>query len=713
MHQRSRTRKPRHLAAGAVAILALAAATGACANGGHRAPLSLGSAVRSGLDCPQLAEVARVQLDSALQWESALGARSGVETFAADNGVASGSATTSAGKEATAPAADTANGTVVAGTNVAETGVDEGDIVKTDGRHLVSVVGNTLRVVALDGTPALDGTLALGTDNGGEAQLFLRGDEALVLLASFGGPVGGNLRKGDIAEVGPPAVTGGSDVPAPSPTTLPPEPPIPFTQGVTLVRVDLSNPAAPREVERRTVEGTLVAARMIDGTVRVVVRSQPPVMSDLGSVSGIAEAREVIAHLSADDLLPRVTNPAGGVEALGACADVAVLPTIDSPRAFDARMALATGTGPSTVSVLTLGDTLADLAPTTVEGMADVVYASPSALYVTSTDWAGDGSSTSVHRFDLGGTGAATYTGSGRAPGTLLDQYSMSERNGDLRVVTTVDGVAATTELPATDGYGNPIDQAPAPRPTAGRLTVLRPGEGNALTEVGHLDDLGVGERVQSVRFVGDSAYVVTFRQTDPLFALDLADPTRPTVLGELKTTGFSQYLHPLGDGLLLGLGREATEGGTDTGLKLSLYDVSNPAAPVELDKVVLADAWSAAADDPHAFTWDPVGRQAVFPVERQVISSCPPNAECMVPDASPTTPELAPAPPSGDGALVVRVDGHHLGTVAELRHDDQAGGTSPVVRSVVVDRDLWTLSARGFGRSDADAPATVDMIRF
>jgi len=639
MHEpTTQSRPPRAPAIGRLLLVATAAVALLAAGCGsnRREPLARSAAVRTDLSCDQLTEAARAQFAGALDLVTTSNAAGvgGVGLYR--NGTA-----TEAGP---APEA----GQVVAGTNVAEQGVDEGDLVKTDGRRIVSMVDGTLRVVTLDGSPTLDGSLVLGSASGAPAQLFLRGDEALVLLSSWGGRV---------------------DTVGPDPT-IAPVPPIPFDQGVTLVRVDLSDPAHPREVERRTVEGALVAARTVDGTTRVVVRSQPPVMEDFRVAPDAEAAQGVIDHVTAADLLPRVAGTDGTVGSLGTCGDVAVLPAIAGPA----------GTDPSTVSVLTVGDTLADLAPATVQGMADVVYASPLALYVTSTGWDGTGSSTLVHRFDITGRGAATYTGSGTAPGTLLDQYSLSERNGDLRLVTTVDHAGAT-DTPVTDSDGNPMDWTPVPA-SAGRLTVLRPSDGGGLAEVGRLDDLGVGERVQSVRFLDDSAYVVTFRQTDPLFALDLSDPTSPKALGELKTTGFSQYLHPVGDGLLLGLGRDATDSGSDTGLKVSLYDVHDPAAPVELDKLVIPGAWSSAADDPHAFTWDPVNHHAIFPLE-------------------------------GQGVMVVGVDTTALRRVAALRHETGGAGSGQVLRSVVVDRDLWTLSPIGLGRSDAEAPTSVDLIRF
>ncbi len=110
------------------------------------------------------------------------------------------------------------------------------------------------------------------------------------------------------------------------------------------------------------------------------------------------------------------------------------------------------------------------------------------------------------------------------------------------------------------------------------------------------------------MRFIGDAGYVVTFRQTDPLYTLDLSDPEHPRVRGQLKIPGYSAYLHPVGDDLLLGVGQEATAAGRLRGLQLSLFDVSDLAAPVRLQQARLADRWShsAAEWDHHAFLWWP-----------------------------------------------------------------------------------------------------------
>jgi uncharacterized secreted protein with C-terminal beta-propeller domain len=137
---------------------------------------------------------------------------------------------------------------------------------------------------------------------------------------------------------------------------------------------------------------------------------------------------------------------------------------------------------------------------------------------------------------------------------------------------------------------------------------------GNTLAPLGQVGGLGRGEEIQAVRFMGDKGYVVTFRQTDPLYTLDLSDPLKPRVAGELKILGYSAYLHPVGPGLLLGVGQDATERGELRGTQLSLFDVSDPSRPLRLHQHTLAgDSESDVEWDHRAFLyWPPTGTVVV-----------------------------------------------------------------------------------------------------
>ncbi|MCU0309074.1 MAG: beta-propeller domain-containing protein, partial [Thermoleophilia bacterium] len=170
------------------------------------------------------------------------------------------------------------------------------------------------------------------------------------------------------------------------------------------------------------------------------------------------------------------------------------------------------------------------------------------------------------------------------------------------------------------------------------------------------------------VRFMGPMGYVVTFRQTDPLYVLDLADPERPRVRGELKIPGYSAYLHPVGEGLLLGVGQDATATGQVTGSQASLFDVSDPARPARLDTLDLGD-WSEAEQDHHAFLW--WGRAGLA---------------------------LVPAVADGEALMRgVRVGGRALRPAGAVRHP----GGGVVRRSVVRGERVFTVSDGGVATSD------------
>ena len=199
---------------------------------------------------------------------------------------------------------------------------------------------------------------------------------------------------------------------------------------------------------------------------------------------------------------------------------------------------------------------------------------------------------TTIVKLSLNG-GKIKTEATGTVSGTPLNQFSMDEYENNLRIVTTVD----VTKNVKTNNFVSSVEST-----SKNALYVLDKN----LNQIGQIEDLAVGERVYSVRFDGAVGYFVTFRQVDPLFTVDLKDPTNPQILSELKIPGFSEYLHTYGKGRLFGFGKSATEQGSVTGLKISMFDVSDPSDVTELHLSSVPAEWSEASEDHKAIMVDP-----------------------------------------------------------------------------------------------------------
>lgn len=177
-----------------------------------------------------------------------------------------------------------------------------------------------------------------------------------------------------------------------------------------------------------------------------------------------------------------------------------------------------------------------------------------------------------------------------KAPGGTLNQFSMGEHDGHLQVATTINAVWGFN--PETEEFGQTTESF-----SQVSIFEIKDTGGNEATMVGHVSNLGLGERIYAVRFMGARGFVVTFRQIDPFYSLDLSDATNPTVEGELKIPGFSNYLHPVGEDLILGVGQQADEEtGRQTGLKISLFDVSDLSNPVEATNPYVEDGGTGSS---------------------------------------------------------------------------------------------------------------------
>ena len=475
------------------------------------------------------------------------------------------------------------------GTNVQEVGVDEPDHVKTDGRTMYVVANGRLHVLDVSGEgPVLLTTVEL--HDAWDAQLLLDDDRLLVTSSAYGAiPFAGESVRADV-------------LPGPG-----------WSGATSITLLDVSDPAEPVALERLSVDGATLSSRLVDGVARVVVRTEQgnlpwvhPEGSGIRAERAALEAnRDLIRASVAEDWLPWYEHETvDGRETEGpllACNRIA------HPEEFSGlgvlsvlTVDLATGglrPGPEALGLLAGGDT---------------IYASREGLYIATTRWFDwermaerdrerrmSEITTQIHAFDTSDPRDVSYLGSGEVPGMLLSQWAMSEHDGHLRVASTVG-----------DTWGWSSD------PSESVVTVLAL-RGDELSQVGQVTGLGLTERIYAVRFMGDVGYVVTFRETDPLYTLDLTDPTDPRVVGELKIMGYSAYLHPVGDDLLLGVGQDADAQGRLLGTQLSLFDVSDPADPRRIDAATLGEGMSDVEYDHRAFLHWPATGLTVVPFVR------------------------------------------------------------------------------------------------
>jgi hypothetical protein len=448
------------------------------------------------------------------------------------------------------------------GTNVQEVGVDESDVVKVAGSLLLRL---------------RDGELLAYDVAGDEPRLLssTKIDDARGTSAWVGDP-GGELVFVD----GRAVVTGTSD----------------DGLSTTVTTVDLADPTSPTVVDATTIRGRASAVRLHGDVVRVVLQNGLPELDfsfpagAFGQLRARLRNRALVRGTTLADWLPTVDGTP-----LVDCADVAI------PE--DDEIALGT----TTVLAVDPADPAARTT-TAVAVDSDLSYFSTDRFYLAAAapQWgwvdcmdcriAGPVSSGTTPLFAFALDGAdTTYVASGEVEGTIADRWSMDAVGGSLRIA-----VGPSSE---TGDFNS--------------VVTLRE-DGSDLVEDGRVDRLGVDEQIKSVRWFDDLAIVVTFRQTDPLYAIDLSDPAAPVLLGELEIPGFSEYLHPLGEHRLLGMGQDASLQGVTRGAQAALFDVTDLTAPRQLDVVRYAKNTQAGAGvDPRQFTWLPEQRVALTVVSQ------------------------------------------------------------------------------------------------
>jgi inhibitor of cysteine peptidase len=450
------------------------------------------------------------------------------------------------------------------GTNNQVAGVDEADFVKTDGRYIYTLSGGIFYIVSA--YPADNASLLSSVETNGiyPSEFFINGDIA-VIFGSANGQYGMYKRAAS------------------------------SIYGTSIQFWNISDRTHPTLVRELDYDGNYIESRMIGTTVYFVLRDYPNIYyNDNG--------------LPANDsnIIPTYRDSQEGSEpmAVAACTDIGYL------EPHNAQSFIIVG-------AVSIEDFNSTIETTVAVGSGESIYASENSLYVAEPQSYGwdvgiradvqpveirQAERTVFHKFALEG-GNVSYEGSMEAPGHLLNQFSMDEYNGSFRVATTIGQVSR--------GW----DSGSA---STNNVYVF----GKDLKMSGKLEGLAAGEKIYSARFMGARAYLVTFKKVDPLFVIDLQDAKNPKVLGKLKIPGFSDYLHPIDENHIIGIGKDTVEAEEGNfawyqGLKLAVFDVSNVSSPKEMHKIVIGDRGtdSYALSDHKAFLYDKEKDLLVLPV--------------------------------------------------------------------------------------------------
>ena len=457
--------------------------------------------------------------------------------------------------------------------NVQVAGVDEADLTRFDGRYFYTARDNKVSVLAADNnapSTSLINTIILG-DSASISGLYLVADDASdKRLAMLANDYQYQWRPDEVV-------------------------PWHWTNGTTRLSLyDVEQPESASEITTVNIEGYLVDSRRIGNLLYLITRSTPTLEGFIpypATSEDRASNQQAINNADINDLLPQYIDGAGATNNL-VSAQNCLVPNAESSSLRSPSIV--------TISAINLQDA-SDINSVCMAESVFATYVSLDSMYLVSNqypisrqiDFFAGFEIIDIHKFTFTDLGPV-YAGSGRLNGGFSSgnpAYRMGEHNGRLAVITS-----------ETFNSGH-------------KITLLEQGENFSLVEVGHLPNaekpaaIGKeGEMIYSTRIIGDRAYIVTFLTTDPVYVIDLLNLE---ILGELEIPGYSSYLHPISDDLLLGIGKSAiVEDGVAyfQGMKIQLFDISDPAVPVSASEVEIGfrGTDSVLSYDPHAFTYLP-----------------------------------------------------------------------------------------------------------
>jgi len=474
-------------------------------------------------------------------------------------------------------------------TNVQETGVDESDKIKTDGKYLYVSGNNSVQIIDTAFEEDMKEVSRIDVD-GYVDSLYLHSDTLVILYTPDNGSGSTWAGKDDIEPI---------DIGMPYW--------IPVNAKIGILIADINDPENPLTIKNIQADGFQVSSRLTGGRLHVISQYFPDIPPLQRLYDGSEEDRsetyntnkQTLDALTLDDFIPSYQK----YDSTGFMTNGRLIATEDfiSPK---------NSNGGSIISIITID--LTDLSSDfeSLGFIADVhhVYASTDNLYLVSatynhfdgieTDTKTPALQTLIYQFDLAGA-AVNYSAAGSAPGQILNQFSLSEYENVLRIATST---------------GNTWDGS------AENHVFCLESNNDKLDIIGRLEGLAPGERLYSSRFIGDKGFLVTFVEIDPLFTLDLSDPRNPFVAGELKVPGYSTYIHQIGENYLLTIGKDVlveNESVWYQGLQMSLFDISNFASPelVTVEKIGDRGTESEALFNHKALTFRPTDNLIALPV--------------------------------------------------------------------------------------------------
>lgn len=544
-----------------------------------------------------------VSLDQESYWHWTSGGWGGGVLFAeegmamADMAVAESADSGADSATSSAPSTGTSREGEFSGTNNQESGVDEADFLKTDGFHVYMLNGQLLLIMAVPefGNLTLESNLTI---EGHPNQMMLDGDKLVISsrINSWEIPhesdLGGLLFDDSQTKSR-------------------------INNLVKYTVVDISDRSSPSVVRELYVEGNYQTARMVDGTIRSIthlwtyfdgIRSWVELPNDYWSEEDIDERMDlwnesmnqtlahndaIISNLTLDDFVPHIYELESGSIKTHAISK-------DQCSEFSASSDSAGRGFTSIMSIKILNDEVS-LEVDHITSSWSHVYSSEDTLILAepANDWwwfwrnSGWEDATNIHSFDISDANNTVYSASGRVNGTVQDQFSISEYQGSIRVASTTDAWGRWWLPTEVDESGEPVWTGPS-----NQVAILQDDGDGSLSEVGFIGGIADGETIWSARFVGERGYLVTFMNIDPLWVIDLSEPTNPVILGELEVPGVSTYIHPIDDNFLLTIGIAGGEDGLGldwSTTQVSLFDVSDTTKPKLSDTIPLSPAF---ADD-------------------------------------------------------------------------------------------------------------------